>query len=116
MMLFEQAFWLITLHFVADFHLQSDFIARNKVQGSSIVWPWVLTAHSALHGAVVGYILNPFLGLAEFVAHWIIDHSKGLGWLGRNQMSFVIDQVLHIGLKLVWLGLSLLVPTPLSLF
>lgn len=103
----EQAFWLIALHFIADFHLQSDFVVRSKVPGSTPVWPWVMTAHSALHGAMVAFVLGPMFGLAEFAAHWLIDHAKTQGRLGKGHVGFVIDQFLHIALKGVWLGLSL---------
>ncbi|MEL6244695.1 MAG: DUF3307 domain-containing protein [Pseudomonadota bacterium] len=103
--LFTKAFWLIALHFVADFHLQSDFVAKNKLPGSVAIWPWVMTAHAALHGAMVGAILGPVFGIAEFAAHWLIDHAKGRGWLGEGQGGFILDQSLHLGLKAVWLGL-----------
>ena len=46
----DQLFWLVVLHFIFDFQLQSDFIARNKSPGSGHVWPWVLSAHAAGHG------------------------------------------------------------------
>lgn len=105
-MLTYDLFWLVTLHFIADFQLQSDFIAANKVPGRHPGWPWIMTAHAAAHGAVVAFILDPRFGVAEFVAHWIIDYAKTKGIFGDGRVSMFVDQVIHISLKLVWLGLS----------
>ncbi|MEM1146821.1 MAG: DUF3307 domain-containing protein [Pseudomonadota bacterium] len=106
-MLFNDLFWLVTLHFIVDFQLQSDFIAANKVPGSYSGWPWVLTAHAAAHGAAVALIINPIFGLAEFAFHWALDYTKAKGGLGQGAIGIMVDQILHISLKFVWLGLSL---------
>ncbi|MEM7766893.1 MAG: DUF3307 domain-containing protein [Pseudomonadota bacterium] len=105
MELFTLAFWLVASHFVADFQLQSDFVARNKTPGAAIFWPWVMTAHAALHGALVALVLNPLFGLAEFLSHWAIDYGKARGWFGAGAISFNVDQALHLVLKGVWLAL-----------
>ncbi|MEL6285145.1 MAG: DUF3307 domain-containing protein [Pseudomonadota bacterium] len=104
MTVFEQAFWLVALHFAADYHLQSDFVATSKVPGTGAIWPWVMTAHAALHGLFVALVLGPWLGLAEFVTHWLIDLAKSRGWLGTGSNGFVIDQSLHLVLKGVWIA------------
>ena len=107
-MFLDALFWLIVLHFVVDYQLQSDFIAANKVPGRYSAWYFVMTAHSAAHGAAVAYVLNPLLGLAEFVSHWLIDTAKSKGLMGENDLKALwIDQSLHISLKLVWLALYL---------
>ncbi len=110
MTLLEQIFWLTALHFVADFRLQSDFMARNKVQGSSSIWPWVLSAHCATHAAAVGLILSPLLGALEFVSHAATDYLKGRGLFGNGGVAFHIDQIVHILTKFVWLALYWLAP------
>ena len=106
-MLFNDLFWLVALHFIVDFQLQSDFVAANKVPGNYVGWPWVLTAHAAAHGAAVAWVLNPIFGLAEFICHWGLDYAKSKGVLGHGSVGIVIDQTLHIVLKFLWLGLSL---------
>ena len=106
----DQLFWLVALHFVADFQLQSDFIAQNKSPGSNVNWPWVLSAHAAVHAAMVGFVLNPLFGLLEFITHWGLDYLKSKGAIGTGPFTFSLDQSLHIGLKLVWLGLFLAFP------
>ena len=109
--LFDYVFWLFTLHFIADFRLQSDFIAKNKSPGSTPIWPFVLSGHAATHAAVVGFILSPIFGFAEFVAHAATDCSKDCGFLGRDShRAFYIDQALHLVTKLVWLILFLNAP------
>jgi len=105
-MFLDALFWLIVLHFIADYQLQSDFIAANKVPGSYQAWYFVMTAHAALHGAAVAYVLNPLFGLAEFISHWLIDTAKSKGYMGGSGIRALwIDQSLHIALKLLWLGL-----------
>ena len=83
-MLFNDLFWLVALHFIVDFQLQSDFVAANKVPGNHDSWPWVLTAHAAAHGAAVALVLNPVFGFAEFVFHWGLDYAKSKGALGHG--------------------------------
>jgi hypothetical protein len=89
---------LIGAHYLADFGLQNDFIAKFKVPGSAPFWIHVLSAHSAIQGLFVLLVTqSPHLAIAEFIAHFTIDYFKGKGKLSFNQ-----DQFLHIGCKLVW--------------
>ena len=104
MTVFDQLFWLFVLHFIADFRLQSDFMARNKAQGSPH-WPWVLSAHAATHAAAVGIILSPVLGVAEFIVHAATDFLKDRGLLGDETRAFHLDQLFHLAVKIVWLAL-----------
>lgn len=106
-MLFNDLFWLVALHFIMDYQLQSDFVAANKVPGRYVGWPWVLTAHAAAHGAAVAWVLDPVFGLAEFTLHWAVDYAKSKGLLGEGSRSILIDQSLHLGMKVLWLGLSM---------
>lgn len=105
-------FWLVVGHFVADYPLQSDFIAKGKNrhnpmgyipagQTPQVHWPFVLTAHAATHaGAVALATGSPLLGCCEFVAHWYIDFAKCENWT-----SIYSDQALHIGCKILWFAL-----------
>jgi hypothetical protein len=109
-------FVLVLGHFVADYPLQSDFIAKGKnrfrpVDPASIppgqkpmlVWPWVLTAHAGTHAAAV-YIVTGSAALAgcEIVAHWMIDYGKC-----ANRYGIHFDQGAHIACKLLWAAIAL---------
>ncbi len=100
-------------HAIADFALQTSWIAIHKdrhhkdvpLPGEKIqnptIWPWVLTAHSLHHGLMVFLITQRIsLGLLETCAHWLTDYGKSEKWYG-----FHMDQILHLGVKLVWVGL-----------
>ena len=111
MALVQLWFALVLGHFVADYPLQSDFIAKGKnrfrpVDPASIppgqklmtVWPWILTAHAATHAAAVYLILgSPELAAAELLSHWAIDYGKC-----ANRYGIHFDQGAHILCKLAW--------------
>ena len=114
----EQLVLLLALHFVADFQLQSDYIAKNKSPGSGPQWPWVLTAHSAGHGIAVGFVLSPFWGVIEFVTHWLLDFTKArMNKANPSKKavdaSYHLDQWLHLLCKPVWIGLAIFFPQTL---
>jgi hypothetical protein len=110
-------FWLLAGHFVADYPLQSDFMAKGKNpwtpldlarvpagQTPQAHWPWVLSAHAAVHAAAVTLATGRWeLGLAEFAAHWLIDLAKCAGLTGIHT-----DQCLHLGCKALWFAACLL--------
>ena len=105
----QQFFLLIMGHAVADFALQSDWMAKAKNRNGWIepthmddyvMWAYVLTAH-ALHAAAVYVITGRMdLALLEFVIRWIVDFGKCEGWFG-----FQVDQWLHIFAKMLYLFL-----------
>jgi hypothetical protein len=87
---------LIFSHYLGDFGLQSDWMAKNKVDGE--FWAHVMVAHCSIQALGVLLITkNPILAGAEFVAHFAIDHSKCRGWL-----TFTQDQLLHIVCRCIW--------------
>jgi hypothetical protein len=92
---------LVFAHFLADYPLQSDFLAKGKnrtmpIPGIPFYHP--LTAHAVIHGGFVGLITGTvWLGLAETVIHWITDDAKCRGKIGYNT-----DQAIHIGCKAAW--------------
>ena len=91
---------LFLAHFVCDFTLQTDRMAREKVPGRDVTLDWRiwLLSHAATHGLAVALITGlPLLGLAELVLHAIIDWSKS-----RFRFSLACDQALHIVCKIVW--------------
>lgn len=104
-------FWLLVGHFVADFPLQTDHIAKFKnrrnrsepPQGQRYqpVWTWVMSAHAATHaGAVALATGNVAFGCAEFILHWGIDAAKC-----ENLTDPAVDQILHIACKVVYAAL-----------
>ncbi len=103
----ETFFWLLCGHAVADFALQSDAMAKGKNRHRKTepppgakyqpTWYFWLTAHSLVHAAAVALVLDWRFGVAEFVAHWIIDFGKCENWYGVNA-----DQTFHVALKLGW--------------
>jgi hypothetical protein len=108
-------FLLLAGHALADFCLQTPWIAKNKNPHSGppegydpkihgpmqTVWPYVLTAHSLTHGLMVFLATGDYrLGLAETVAHWAIDYAKCQRMFGIH-----MDQFLHIACKFLWVYL-----------
>lgn len=111
MTILEITILLFAGHFVADYPLQSEFIAKGKNRFRAVdpatippgqtpmtVWPWVLTAHAATHGAAVFLITGSTLLLClEVVSHWLIDYGKC-----ANRYGIHTDQVMHLLCKVAW--------------
>ncbi len=77
----------VAAHYVADFPLQGDMIARNKgLVFFQAIGFHCLTAHAIIHAALAGLVVAalgfpwvaPFLAVA--VTHWLIDFGKS--WVG----------------------------------
>jgi len=108
-------FWLLVGHALADFALQSEWMAKAKNRNSGttlsyippgqtpqIVWPFVLSAHALIHGGVVAVATGIWwLGALETGAHWAIDFGKC-----ENHYGIYADQALHVGCKVLWLFLA----------
>lgn len=94
-------------HGLGDFALQSQWMVHNKGpaprrsepdKAAHLVWPYVLGSHSLIHGGAVALATGMvWLGIAETVAHWLLDYGKA-----RQLYNFHIDQCLHIGCKFIW--------------
>lgn len=85
----------LCLHFVCDYPLQGDFLAKYKARwvndGPNKIWLHCITAHSAIHALPVLLITGSLgLGAFMFVTHWIIDTLKCEGKISLN-----MDQFLH---------------------
>ena len=100
-------------HALADYPLQGDFLARAKNRAApipGIPWYQALGAHSVIHGGCVFLALagfNPLAaigcGIAETVAHAVIDDAKCMGRLSSSPTrAFNIDQALHTACKALW--------------
>ena len=100
MNLFELFLMLAMGHFLGDFGLQNNRMAREKCPGpgNSLPWGYWLTAHGAIHGLIVALLTGvPLLGLAEWLTHMLIDWGKCRSWY-----QLVPDQGLHLFSKLLW--------------
>ncbi len=105
--------WLLVGHAVADFWAQSDALAKMKNrhrdpaafcppgQTPQAMWFYALTAHAMMHGAAVALVTGSVgLGIAEMIAHWLIDFGKCDNYYGIH-----VDQFLHIICKAVWVAI-----------
>lgn len=94
-------FALVSLHFLADYAWQGDFMAKAKNPAQPIPgvpWGWVMWAHAFIHGFFVLLVTGFWsIALLEVAAHYIIDVNKCKG-----RLTFGQDQVLHIICKCVW--------------
>lgn len=102
------ALQLIAAHFLCDFALQGDYMARVKSPKSGAVeWRWAMYGHGAIHGCAVAMVTGSVaLGLVEWAAHVAIDHAKCAG-----AINYHVDQWLHLTCKAayiiaMWQGLS----------
>jgi hypothetical protein len=111
-MFLEKLFLLLCGHALADFALQSDWIAKNKSRHAGVpagydpkrhgqlqtIWPYVLSAHAFIHGAFV-YLAtgSVVLGFVEVLAHWLIDFGKC-----EQKYGIHTDQGLHLLCKLLY--------------
>ena len=89
---------LLVGHALADYPLQGDFLAKAK-QGSfaatGIPGWYALAMHSLIHAGFVYWFTNSVtLACIEFVGHSLIDTLKT-----RRHISFMVDQFLHIVMK-----------------
>lgn len=94
-------------HLLADFVLQSSWIAGGKQQREG--WLAPLTVHVSLHAALTGLILLilapglVWLALVDFVVHFTIDRTKVIieqryefkASQARYWWLFGTDQTLH---------------------
>lgn len=103
-------------HAVADFPLQGSFLATAKdrhqhppgidpgLPERCRIWIYAMSAHCLVHAGFVWVITGNWkLGLAEFIAHWIIDFLKC-----ERVTNFDVDQALHLLTKLAFVILALL--------
>lgn len=106
-------FLLFCGHALADFSLQTEWIATNKNRHvrlrfppeqrakMQVIWPYLLTSHALMHGLMVWLITERLsLSLAETCIHWITDFGKCEGWYG-----FHADQIIHLSSKILWVAL-----------
>lgn len=101
---------LIAAHFIIDFPLQGDTVAREKNPNSTselqkhVPWPYWMFAHAVMHATAVGYITALWSCAAfELVTHFAID------WYKCKHPRFTIhhDQLAHLVVKIVMMAFLL---------
>lgn len=85
-------------HAVADYPLQGDYLAREKVRSQAAglaSWVMALSAHALVHAGAV-WLISGSMGMAaaELSLHWLIDLAKG-----ERRIGLVTDQLMHLACK-----------------
>ena len=99
----ELLWHLLVGHVVADYPLQTEFIAAGKARKTNpyaafVPWYYILAAHAIVHGGAVSLITGVWwLGIFEAGCHFQIDYGKCEGWYGIHT-----DQAMHLGCKGIW--------------
>jgi hypothetical protein len=110
MILFLKLFFkLLCGHVLADYALQTEAMERGKSSEGNLYgvpWYYWLGAHSLIQGGVVLLITNSYrVAIIETVFHFVVDRFKCRGSIGIHE-----DQILHIGMKLVYSALLIFFP------
>src|SRR6185369_5596282 len=105
---FERGF---VAHLVADWLLQNDWMAANKMK---LLHPagWV---HASIHGILLGLALGWQGGVALGVLHWLIDTGRPVNWWIRTfkrcehaphleLIRIWTDQALHLTTIAAWVA------------
>lgn len=90
---------LLTLHFLADFPLQGEFLAKGKNSRTNPpeVWITCLIAHCTIHaGLVFAFTEELSLAAIMFITHACVDMLKCNGDLGEGPEAFAHDQIMHV--------------------
>ena len=95
---------ILVIHFVADFVLQSDWMAKNKSKDNK-----ALLLHVSVYSIPFMLLISPLYGLINGILHFAIDYttarlSSKLWARGDVHNFFVVigfDQLLH-ALSLLW--------------
>lgn len=89
---------LMLAHFLCDYALQGDFMAKaknHKAPIPGVPWLTVLTSHAATHAGFVVIITGSVaFGVIELIVHSVTDYLKCDGRLNFNQ-----DQAIHLATK-----------------
>ena len=101
-------FSLIIAHAITDVFLQSERMeVRKTPQGGGEHWFYWMLAHSLMNGLGVLLVTgNYILGIFETFLHFLIDTEKSKGHYGVH-----VDQSYHLICKLLWLLVTLQLPT-----
>lgn len=90
---------LIALHFLCDFPLQGDFLARGKNHRAplpGVPWQICLLAHSFIHAGAYSLVVCWQAAGVLGLAHMAIDWAKSDGAFLQGEDAFWRDQVFHV--------------------
>ena len=95
---------ILITHFIADFILQSDNVAKNKSKSNI-----VLLQHVLIYGLPFIIIVSPLYAIVNLLLHFVTDYftsrlASKLWSEGRVHYFFVVigfDQLIH-ALTLIW--------------
>lgn len=103
-------FLLLFAHALADYPLQGDFLSKAKNRTAAlpgVPWYQAMGAHAVIHGGFVYIITGSVtLGIFEVIAHFVIDNLKCEG-----EISFNLDQALHVACKVAWVCFTIAFPS-----
>ena len=91
-MILVTLFWLLFAHFLADYSLQNDWIAKKKISDN-----YILLVHSFIWGGTVSLFLGYFGILMVWkvifliIGHFIMDYIK----CRSKKDIWIIDQLVH---------------------
>ena len=92
---------LLIGHYLCDYPLQGDFLAKaknHKAPIPGVPWYHALIAHAAIQAGMVWLVTGKlWMAGIEFGVHAIIDYQKSEGII-----SFGTDQFLHVIFKAVY--------------
>ena len=101
----------LVAHLVADWILQNDWMARNKMS----LWHPAAWTHAAIHGLLLGLALGWPAGLVLGCSHLLIDTRVPVDWWMRyfkkcskapdaGSIAMWLDQTFHIVCIAVWVA------------
>lgn len=97
----QMFFYLLCGHALADYSLQTDFIAKGKNRRTPIPgvpWYYIMLSHCLIHGGTVGLLTgNIYFAVIETILHFIIDVIKCEGYTNIHQ-----DQAAHVVCKVIY--------------
>lgn len=100
-------FALLFFHYLFDFPLQGEYVARAKSPVEPLPhtpWKHVMAAHCMLHAGGVYIVLGVWwIAALEFIGHFAVDYFKC-----RGELTYEQDQYLHIMMKALWVVLAVL--------
>ena len=99
---------LVFLHFLFDYPLQGDFLAKAKNPVDPIPhvpWYHAMVAHTFLHAGAVYLVLGIWwVAVMEMVAHFLIDYMKC-----RGELTYGQDQAAHLLCKVCWVAIAVVI-------
>lgn len=106
-MLFWTTFiYMLAGHYLADYPLQGDFVARekNKKRAQLNASTYILSLHCFIHAFIAYVITESWLVFSiMFFSHYLIDLAKN-----NEVIDFMTDQILHIVVIVILSGLVVL--------